>query len=1150
MDTGKPQMNGAHKLFDKFSDEKLRCITTLELQLGEVKISNSYTLRYAVKGYAKKLKKGTADFYCMDPSLGVFAISDGLEREGHLASQLITTLTVEKLSKFLQKPPIKENQKDIPNGRKMKSIVQTIHNLFLNYRKPRNPDGTGDRGDTSFGATLDLGLIQDDHLKFCHVGDGRIYIATNLGEVEKLTRDHNGAYSYGEEPSSHICQSENEKRLNPRQNDLKNYVGIHEYFNDRISNYVTATRLKIDSVSRSLHNVQRILFTTDGLIKVATEEEIADILRSGKDPEDIIQSYMQLWEKPRGILRYVWLKEGQKREDQLTKFQEKLSRCDDITLIVIELSKRYGICQDSLNSQYRTDEDETAIEIYLNGHQPNGLLGGTAEQKKYEENRHETQGENATALTVQLGQTQEELKQLKETYTKEKTELEEKLKRAESTAQEREQITLSTQKRLEELTSIYAKAQQETKQFKEEYDRTQQQLKVNETQYSTEIARLQGALADAQNTHAGAEASAASYKELETKVQKFQEENSTLKKTLAAAAGVAAVASVVSVVKGITDATKTKEYQTLERSLQEEQRARSETEARVAGLETGLKAAQQETGDLRSGKLQAEKDYITLKEKSGVLEATATKLQEEKHSLEERLKTAEQQATAGTATHDTVQREYDQAKNAWNQERGQLTEKNIALQKEKSALEAKIAGLTTAIQTQEQYAQEKVALTEQVAKYQREAETKTNEARTATERADGLKKTLQGQKKPARIWKKAISYALAGFLGLGIGAIWWDRDYRGQHQSQAPIVTEVARQHQAPPLTQEQIKEHAVGIRDMSLMSGEANEAKRESRHPNPKPTSFDYFLTQGVVREGDGKGIALTWSRDKQEWKSISAAVGTAKQGAWTIEAAVQENTASFELPKEHDYRLLIPNGSILPGGKQGYDVLYARGGEKVTLPLSTWQQEQVESNKLPLQYESVEYRGRENNKHQFYVKASGKNVEVRKANSHTTDAQGKRTAMGKEQENIDITSQSRTQHPSYQPETQVASLMQLTDSDNGNKYFVDKRNIADYVEKKMYVTKVKLPWSSGDNLTSKSSGIDRASLLHQAQQNPATGRYCTTTPAELTTLTGRLKEYVTELCPVEDQNRYQYLIKEIEKITLGRGMIPAPGNSLKLVA
>ncbi len=131
-------------------------------------------------------RKNNEDRLCIEPSLGLYAVADGMG--GYEGGEVASTLTVEQLSGFVARNrrdpsgtwPCKEDKKRSFQENLLAAGVMVAHQAICSGRV-----GALDQ----MGSTLVAALLESGRLTFAHVGDSRLY-RLREGRLEQLTRDH------------------------------------------------------------------------------------------------------------------------------------------------------------------------------------------------------------------------------------------------------------------------------------------------------------------------------------------------------------------------------------------------------------------------------------------------------------------------------------------------------------------------------------------------------------------------------------------------------------------------------------------------------------------------------------------------------------------------------------------------------------------------------------------------------------------------------------------------------------------------------------------------------------------------------------------------------------------------------------------------
>jgi serine/threonine protein phosphatase PrpC len=126
------------------------------------------------------------------------------------------------------------------------------------------------------GTTLTFGCVRNNTLKVAHVGDSRSYVWHNH-EFSRITEDHS---------------VENEARLRRARGD---FVYYHEANRNALTRCIgQPTPPEVDVINRPLAVGERYLFCTDGVTRMLRDSELAELLASPAEPEDILREMITL----------------------------------------------------------------------------------------------------------------------------------------------------------------------------------------------------------------------------------------------------------------------------------------------------------------------------------------------------------------------------------------------------------------------------------------------------------------------------------------------------------------------------------------------------------------------------------------------------------------------------------------------------------------------------------------------------------------------------------------------------------------------------------------------------------------------------------------------------------------------------------------
>ena len=192
------------------------------------------------------------------PLANLYVLADGMG--GHNAGEIASLRAVsafcdyfEQHQDFVYKEQYLADALQYANGR--------VHNDARKY-----PEFSG------MGTTLSAITTDSDNLYYAHVGDSRIYLVKEDGELTQITTDH---ISVTAELLAQGLITENEAKKYP-ETVLSRAIG-------------TDVDVKIDVGSVTVEGIKYALLCSDGLHNMITDEEISAIINSEKDLETITE---------------------------------------------------------------------------------------------------------------------------------------------------------------------------------------------------------------------------------------------------------------------------------------------------------------------------------------------------------------------------------------------------------------------------------------------------------------------------------------------------------------------------------------------------------------------------------------------------------------------------------------------------------------------------------------------------------------------------------------------------------------------------------------------------------------------------------------------------------------------------------------------
>lgn len=222
-----------------------------------------------------KVRSRNEDRYVADGELGFFAVVDGMG--GHSGGELASVTIADAVTAFIRETA-GDSDKTWPVGLDARlsvlanrlQVAIRCANRTLASRAQGNADLDGS------GATLAAALFGGDQLAVSNVGDCRAYLLRG-GQLLQLTRDH----SVVAEQLAQGLIDEEAARNHPLRHVVTRAVSGQ-------------SGMRVDIRELAVKPGDRVLLCSDGIHGVLTDNEIADIVSSGKHTlEEMCQAVVE-----------------------------------------------------------------------------------------------------------------------------------------------------------------------------------------------------------------------------------------------------------------------------------------------------------------------------------------------------------------------------------------------------------------------------------------------------------------------------------------------------------------------------------------------------------------------------------------------------------------------------------------------------------------------------------------------------------------------------------------------------------------------------------------------------------------------------------------------------------------------------------------
>lgn len=212
-----------------------------------------------------KLRKANEDCYITEPSLGFYAVADGMG--GQAAGDVASRLAIDAIHQFIQ---LSYEQQDITWPTHYEPSFTHSENRLLAAISLANLDicrtAADDAGLHGMGTTVVCALVEGDKVTLAHAGDSRAY-HIRKGKLEQITRDH----SWVNEQLDQGLLTADQAKDHPYRNIVTRALGASREANAELNKL-------------TLHPGELLLLCTDGLTTMVTDSEIEEIIeRFGDD---------------------------------------------------------------------------------------------------------------------------------------------------------------------------------------------------------------------------------------------------------------------------------------------------------------------------------------------------------------------------------------------------------------------------------------------------------------------------------------------------------------------------------------------------------------------------------------------------------------------------------------------------------------------------------------------------------------------------------------------------------------------------------------------------------------------------------------------------------------------------------------------------
>jgi protein phosphatase len=223
-------------------------------------------LRYvaAAKTDVGQKRQGNEDRFCLDPSLGLYVVADGMG--GHAAGEVASRLAVETIQEWMEKYL---SGADVAIVGPAVAAASAEANFLLSSIRLANRiifDSAKDRREyAGMGTTVVAVLAQDDRFVLAHVGDSRIY-RIRQHDIVQISRDH----SFVQEQVDNGMMSAAEAHQSQYRHMITRALGLKE-------------SVEVDLTEQPARPGDVLLLCSDGLSDLLDDEDMLVAVRDHAD---------------------------------------------------------------------------------------------------------------------------------------------------------------------------------------------------------------------------------------------------------------------------------------------------------------------------------------------------------------------------------------------------------------------------------------------------------------------------------------------------------------------------------------------------------------------------------------------------------------------------------------------------------------------------------------------------------------------------------------------------------------------------------------------------------------------------------------------------------------------------------------------------
>jgi len=220
-----------------------------------------------------RVRRNNEDSFVIDQGLGLMAVADGMG--GHNSGEVASRLATDGIMELAHRNPV-VSQPAESGGPRLSSRGTRLRSLVVAANARVHEMGQASLKNRGMGTTLVAVWADSRSMTVAHVGDSRAYLH-HAGNLIRLTEDHSVAGEQLRKGLISLQDAENSPFANILTRSLGSKAGI-----------------EVDVSEYALSPGDLILLASDGLTKMVSDDEVAQVIREDDAPNVLVDRLIRM----------------------------------------------------------------------------------------------------------------------------------------------------------------------------------------------------------------------------------------------------------------------------------------------------------------------------------------------------------------------------------------------------------------------------------------------------------------------------------------------------------------------------------------------------------------------------------------------------------------------------------------------------------------------------------------------------------------------------------------------------------------------------------------------------------------------------------------------------------------------------------------